>query len=62
MATGGDNDNPARIAIDRVNPVDRHSVDENDCDDHVSGFYAATSIDGVTASEIATLTSICCAI
>ena len=45
-----------------MNPVDRHSVDENDCDDHVSGFYAATSIDGVTASEIATLTSICYAI
>ena len=62
MATGGANDNPARIATARVNPVARHSVDENDCDDHVSGFDAVTSIDGVTASEIATLTSICCAI
>ena len=45
-----------------MNPVDRHSVDENDCDDRVTGIDAVTLIDGVTASEIATLTSIYCAI
>ena len=45
-----------------MNPVDRHSADENDCDDHVTGIDAVTSIDGVIGSESATLTSIYCAI